>query len=380
MMSRFGIVSDAAIVSGECTDVYFVHTDEVLRAEGCNPDVTMEITAYALPDDWGVVCGTADVLSLLEGLPLDVSAMPEGTIFYPGEPVLRISGKYLDFCKYETAILGFLCHASGIASASAHLIRIAGDKPIYSFGSRRQHPAIAGMIERAAWIGGVAGVSNTCAPADIPLAGTMPHALIMSLGSAEAGWAAFDRHAPQSIPRIYLCDTFSDEKYEALAAARAGAKAVRLDTPRSRRGDMRSILEEVRWELDLHGFTSVKIFLSGGLTESDIVAYGDIVDAFGVGGAIANAPVIDFSMDIVERNGEPVSKRGKKGGVKQVYLTEEGERLLLPASSESPSGGRALIIPALKNGERVSPDSSDTVGEARLRLQHFLCSLAETNK
>ncbi len=173
MMSRFGIVSDAAIVSGECTDVYFVHTDEVLRAEGCNPDVTMEITAYALPDDWGVVCGTADVLSLLEGLPLDVSAMPEGTIFYPGEPVLRISGgKYLDFCKYETAILGFLCHASGIASASAHLIRIAGDKPIYSFGSRRQHPAIAGMIERAAWIGGgvAGGVSNTCAPADIPLA------------------------------------------------------------------------------------------------------------------------------------------------------------------------------------------------------------------
>ncbi len=89
------------------------------------------------------------------------------------------------------------------------------------------------------------------------------------------------------------------------------------------------------------------IFERGGLTESDIVAYGgDIVDAFGVGGAIANAPVIDFSMDIVERNGgEPVSKRGKKGGVKQVYLTEEGERLLLPASSESPSGGgRALII------------------------------------
>ncbi|WFN35668.1 nicotinate phosphoribosyltransferase [Methanogenium sp. S4BF] len=376
-MSRFGIVSDAAIASGECTDVYFVHTDETLRGEGCNPDVAVEITASSLPDEWGVVCGTEDVLSLLDGLPLDISAMPEGTIFYPGEPVLRISGKYLDFCRYETSILGFLCHASGVASAAARLTCIAGDKPLYSFGSRRQHPAIAGMIERAAWIGGVAGVSNTCAPAGIPLAGTMPHALIMSLGSAGAGWAAFNRHAPPNVPRIYLCDTFCDEKREALAAAQAGAEAVRLDTPRSRRGDMRAILEEVRWELDLHGFPHVKIFLSGGVTESDIIAYGDIVDAFGVGGAIANAPVIDFSMDIVERNGEPVSKRGKKGGVKQVYLTEGGKRLLLPVTSEHPSGGTALIVPALENGTRVAPD---TISEARARLQYFLRSLPAMNK
>lgn len=372
-MSRFGIVSDSAIASGECTDVYFSHTHEILCDEGCNPAVTMEITATSLPDEWGVICGTDDVLSLLEGLPLNVSAMQEGTIFYPGEPVLRISGKYLDFCTYETAILGFLCHASGIASASAHLTVIAGDKPLYSFGSRRQHPAISGMIERAAWIGGVAGVSNTCAPAGIPLAGTMPHALIMSIGDADRAWKAFDRHAPQNVPRIFLCDTFCDEKCEALAAARAGAAAVRLDTPRSRRGDMRAILEEVRWELDLHGFSQVKIFLSGGVTKSDIVAYRDIVDAFGVGGSIANAPVIDFSMDIVERNGESVSKRGKKGGVKQVYLTGDGKRMLLPEAAEKPLEGEALIIHAMENGNRVSLDTSaERISKARDRLQHFL--------
>ena len=377
MTSRFGIVSDDAIVSGECTDVYFVHTDTTLRGEGCNPHVTVEVTASSLPHEWGVVCGIADVLSLLDGMPLDVSAMPEGTIFYAGEPVLRISGKYLDICKYETSILGFLCHASGVASAAARLTHIAGVKPIYSFGSRRQHPAIAGMIERAAWIGGVAGVSNTCAPSGIPLAGTMPHALFMCLGSAGAGWAAFDRHVSPTVPRIYLSDTFCDEKGEALAAARAGAEAVRLDTPRSRRGDMRAILEEVRWELDLHGFHAVKIFLSGGVTESDIVAYRDMVDAFGVGGAIANASVIDFSMDIVERDGEPVSKRGKKGGVKQVYLLGDGERILMPVSSVSPSGGEALIVPALTNGQRVA---ADTIDMARARLQDFLCRLPAINK
>ncbi|WAI01227.1 nicotinate phosphoribosyltransferase [Methanogenium organophilum] len=377
MTSRFGIVSDSEIGSGKCTDVYFIHTDEVLRGKGCNPFVTMEITASSLPDEWGVVCGIEDVLSLLEGLPLDVSAMQEGTIFYPGEPVLRISGKYLDFCTYETAILGFLCHASGVASASAHLTLIAGEKPLYSFGSRRQHPAIAAMIERAAWVGGVAGVSNTCAPTGIPLAGTMPHALIMCLGSAEDAWNAFDHYAPQNIPRIYLCDTFCDEKCEALAAARAGAQAVRLDTPRSRRGDMRAILEEVRWELDLHGFTDVKIFLSGGVTKSDIVAYGDIVDAFGVGGSIANAPVIDYSMDIVERDEESVSKRGKKGGVKQVYLKEGGERMLLPESSGKLSGGTALIVPMLKDGNRVTQDK---LNEARARLQQFLVLQTRKNK
>lgn len=381
MKSRFGIVSDSEIMSGECTDVYFVRTDETLRGVGCNPQVTVEITAGSLPDEWAVVCGSDDVLSLLEGMPVDVSAMPEGTIFYPGEPVIRITGNYLDFCKYETVILGFLCHASGVASAAAHLTGMAGGKPVYSFGSRRQHPAIAGMIERAAWIGGVAGASNTCAPAEVPLAGTMPHGLIMSLGSAGDAWDAFDHYAPQDVPRIYLCDTFCDEKCEALAAAKAGAKAVRLDTPRSRRGDMRSILEEVRWELDLHGFSSVKIFLSGGVTGADIVAYRDIVDAFGVGGAIANAPVIDFSMDIVERNGEPLSKRGKKGGVKQVYLKEDGLRVTLPESSEKPTGGTALLVPVLKDGCRVSRDTpQERMQCARLRVQQFLENQARLNK
>ena len=381
MKSRFGIVSDSEILSGNCTDVYFIRTDETMRGEGCNPLVTVEVTAASLPDEWGVVCGTEDVLSLLEDLPLEVSAMPEGTIFYPGEPVLRIAGTYLDFCRYETVILGFLCHASGVASAAAHLCGIAGEIPLYSFGSRRQHPAIAGMIERAAWIGGVAGVSNTCAPAGIPLAGTMPHALIMSLESATGAWDAFDRHAPPEVPRIYLCDTFCDEKCEALAAARAGAEAVRLDTPRSRRGDMRAILEEVRWELDLHGFTSVKIFLSGGVTGADILAYRDIVDAFGVGGAIANAPVIDFSMDIVERNGMPVSKRGKKGGVKQVYLCKDATRVILPAASEQPPGATALIVPALKDGCRISPETpQEKMQNARLRVQQFPAGQAGMNK
>jgi nicotinate phosphoribosyltransferase len=368
-MARFETVSDEMIKRGECTDIYFVRTEETLKKEHINPMVSMEVTASALPDTWAVFCGLSDVLSLLEGLPVTVDAMPEGTLFYKNEPVVRISGKYRDFCRYETAILGFLCHASGIASAAAHITLAARGRPVYSFGSRRQHPAIAGMIERAAWIGGVDGVSNTCAPEGMPIVGTMPHTFVMCYKKPEDAWRSFDKHAPKDVPRIMLCDTYCDEKSESLRAAECGATAVRLDTPRSRRGNMRSIIEEVRWELDAHGYSAVKIFLSGGVTRDDVVAYQDIVDAFGVGGAIANAPVIDFGMDFVEIEGKPKAKRGKRSGVKQVYALPDGSHCVLPVSREVPPGGIPLIERVIDNGRIVLQSDMQ---EARARVAETL--------
>jgi nicotinate phosphoribosyltransferase len=374
-MGRFETVSDEQIQRGECTDVYFVRTEEILAADNLNPLVTMEVTAGSLPDDWAVFCGLGDVVTLLAGLPVTVDAMPEGTVFCSNEPVLQITGKYRDFCRYETAILGFLCHASGIASAAAHIKLAAAGRPIYSFGSRRQHPAIAAMIERAAWIGGVDGVSNTCAPEGIPVVGTMPHAFVMCYPKPEDAWRAFDRHAPKEIPRIMLCDTFCDEKSESLRAAECGATAVRLDTPRSRRGNMRAIIEEVRWELDARGHKDVKIFLSGGVTREDVIAYRDCVDAFGVGGAIANAPVIDFGMDIVEIEGEPKAKRGKRSGAKQVWVRKTGEHLVLPLSRKGPAGTRPLIEPFIADGKVVQ----DTwMQPARKRAAESLSRMKDT--
>lgn len=352
-MGTFLTVTDELIRNGECTDIYFIRTEEALKNDNLNPHVVMEVTATSLPDSWAVSCGLADVLALLDGVPVTVDAMPEGTIFYRNEPVLRIAGKYRDFCRYETAILGFLCHASGIATATAHIRIAAADRPVYSFGSRRQHPSIAAMIERAAWIGGADGVSNTCAPEGMPVVGTMPHAFVMCYRRPEDAWRAFDRSAPTSVPRIMLCDTYCDEKSESLRAAECGANAVRLDTPRSRRGNMRAIIEEVRWELDSHGFEEVKIFLSGGVTREDVIAYRDCVDAFGVGGAIANAPVIDFAMDIVEIEGEPKAKRGKRSGVKQVYAQKDGKHVVLPVSRKSPGGATPLIESYISKGDVV---------------------------
>ena len=371
-MGRFLVVGEDAIKNGECTDVYFRRVAEVMERDGINPRVTMEVTAAALPDPWGVFCGLDDVLRLLEGLPVDVDAMPEGSVFYPNEPVLRISGRYRDFAVYETAILGFLCHASGVATAAAQMKLAAGGRPVFSFGSRRQHPAIAAMIERAAWIGGVDGASNTCAPAGIPLAGTMPHAFVMCYPREEEAWRAFDRGAGPEVPRIMLADTFSDEADEAVRAAASGATAVRLDTPRSRRGDMRAIIEEVRWELDVHGYPDVKIFLSGGLSRDEVAAYRDIADAFGVGGAIANAPVIDFSMDIVEIEGRPYAKRGKRSGAKQVYETAGG-RVTLPTGAPAPEGGVGLLVPCIRDGAVLARSEME---DARERVLSRLLALA----
>ena len=292
-----------------------------------------------------------------------------GDTFFPGEPVLRITGRYRDFCRYETAILGFLCHASGIASATAHIMCEAKGRPVYSFGSRRQHPSIATMIERAAWIGGADGVSNTCAPPGMPVVGTMPHAMIMCFDKPEDAWRAFDRDAPGEVPRIMLCDTYCDEKTESLRAAECGATAVRLDTPRSRRGDMRSIIEEVRWELDSHGYSRVKIFLSGGVTREDVILYRDCVDAFGIGGAIANAPVVDFAMDIVEIEKKPRAKRGKRSGIKQVYQLVCEKHRTVPVGQTPPANAVPLIRLFMTDGRIVRrPDMQ----EARKRVLAFI--------
>jgi len=364
-MGLFEIVDENTIKNGDCTDIYFVRCEEILRKEGKNPHVVMEVTAVGVPDEWGVFCGLEDLVALLKGVPVTVDAMAEGTMFLPNEPVVRISGRYLDFARYETSILGFLCHASGVASAAAHIRVCAEGRPVYSFGSRRQHPAIASMIERSAWIGGVDGVSNTCAHPGIPKSGTMPHAFIMCHDTPQEAFASFNRYAPPDVPRIMLSDTFCDEKRESLVAAGQGATAVRLDTPRSRRGNMRAIINEVRWELDAHGYPDVKIFLSGGVTKDDVIEYRDIVDAFGIGGAIANAPVIDFALDIVEIEGTLSAKRGKKSGAKQVYELPDRYHVVLLEGNQAPAHSKPLLTRYLTNGI-VTAETS--LNEARERF------------
>lgn len=359
----FHVASGDDIKRGKVTDVYFERGVEILKAKKLDKAVRGEIRASVLPDgwSWAVFAGLEEAVELLRGLKVDVEGMPEGTIFTAEEPVFSVAGKYTDFAVYETPLLGLLCQASGVATKAARCKWAAGKRPVYSFGARRMHPVIAPMIERNAFVGGCDGVAVTESAhliGEEPV-GTMAHALILVFGDEVAALKAFDEVIPKKIRRTALIDTFEDEKFGALKAAEALGKklfAVRLDTPGSRRGDFVKILQEVRWELDLRGFAHVKIFVSGGLNEDKVLDYNPFVDAYGIGTSISNAPVVDFSFDLVEIEGQPMAKRGKLSGSKQVFRCREcHEDHVTPVIADTVEchcGGSAdrLLKPVLKSG------------------------------
>jgi nicotinate phosphoribosyltransferase len=361
----FHTASDADIKSGQVTDVYFLRTLEILRQKGIAKRAVAEIVLKSFPGGWGwgVLAGIEEVAVLLQGLPVAVRALPEGTIFGTMQPVLTIEGRYTDFAQYETALLGLLCQASGVATKAARCKKAAGDHPVVSFGARRMHPTLAPMIERNAYLGGCDGVSVVKSAELLQLepSGTMPHSLILMLGDTVAAAQAFHEIIDRAIRRVVLIDTFGDEKVEAVRVAQAlggDLSAVRLDTPASRRGDILGILREVRWELDLRGFRHVKLFVSGGLDEEEILRLNPVADAYGVGTSISNAPVLNFAMDIVEVDGAPVAKRGKMSGRKEVYRCGTcGQNAVVPAGSPAPAccGVEAtpLLAPLIEDGRLV---------------------------
>lgn len=340
----FHISDPKDIKNGRVTDVYFARTLEILKAKGVDKNVRAEFFAKKLPEGWpwSVFAGVEEVCRLMEGKDVTIRSFREGEIFRPWEPVMEIEGMYSEFCVFETAVLGLMCQATGVSTKAARIRLSAGDRTVVSFGARRMHPVLAPMIERAAYIGGCDGVAVIVSAEllEVDPMGTMPHALILVLGDTVDAIKAFDEVVDERIKRVALIDTFNDEKFEAIRVAEAmkgKLYAVRLDTPASRRGDFYRIFEEVRWELDFRGFKEVKLFASGGLDEKEVSELRPVVDAFGVGTCISNAPVVDFAMDITEIEGKPLAKRGKWSGAKDVLRCAGcGERLILPLGKAAP--------------------------------------------
>jgi len=349
---RFNSATDAEILRADVADSYFHRTMHILRARGLEDTPVHAELAYKTsdPHKWFVVAGLDEVAYLLDGVDVDVRAVPEGTICRPHEPILTLSGPYGAFAEHETAILGLLCQASGVATGAARCRLAAGEKPVISFGARRMHPAVTPMIERAAYLGGcdMVAVDLAVKRLGIPATGTTPHALVLILGSTAEAARAFDEVMEPEVPRTIIIDTFEDEKFGALIAARAirdSIYAIRMDTPGNRRGDFLDLMREVRWELDRNGFEHVKIFASGGIDVEYILHLNPVCDAYGVGGAIADAPMIDYSLDLVEVNGEDRSKRGKRGGRKRLLELNNGKRTILPESTPAPEGATDVLCP-----------------------------------
>jgi nicotinate phosphoribosyltransferase len=366
MERRYDIVTPEEITEGRATDAYFERTETILEGEGVNPEVVADIGEEL--DGPHIFTGLKDVAHLLEGTGVDLYALPEGSVFERA-PVMRVEGNYVDFGRYETSILGFICRASAVASATARIKAAAGDVPVVSFGTRREHPTTAAMIERSAHIGGADGVSHVAGAEAVGLeaTGTMPHALVISMRDQTRAWKAYDEHVDDDVPRIMLCDTYDDEKKESIAAAEALGDAldsVRLDTTGSRRGDMREIVEEVRWELDIRGYDDVGVFVSGGIGLEEVIELRDVADGFGVGGSIASVSPIDFSLDIVEVEEELAGKRGEKSGRKEVYRDQEGEHVV-PAEEADDTD----YVQVLDDGEIVRDfDMEDARGRVLSNL------------
>jgi len=310
-------------LNGETADVYFPRTVEILEKEGVNPVATMEV----FPRRPGVVCGIEQVKALLsEVLPRDnreVWALSEGEPFERKEVVLRIRAPYQSYGTYETAYLGILSHCSAWATAARECVEAARSIPVISFGARHIHPSVAGIMEYSAIVGGCAGCASTAGAklAGIQPTGTIPHALIIILGSTAKATLAFDKHMPVEVPRIALVDTFEDEVRESVAVAKAmkgKLQGVRLDTPSERGRVTADLVKEVRAWLDLEGFKEVKIVVSGGVDSERIryfISEAAPVDIFAVGSYISDAKPIDFTADLHEVGGKPIAKRGRMPGI-----------------------------------------------------------------
>ena len=366
----FDIVSSEAISEGRAADAYFDRTATTLRYAERNPDVVAEVTADQFPTgEFELLSGVKDATALLAGHAIDVDAVREGRLF-DGGPVLRIEGPYLEFGRFETALLGFLSQASAMATAALEARRAAPESLVFSFGARHVHPSIAAVVERSALVGGLDGFSHVAAGNLLgrEAGGTMPHAMIIPFGRGfqEEAWQAFDEAVPPEVPRIALCDTFSDEVDESLRAANAlgdRLDSVRIDTTGSRRGDFRHILREVRWALDAAGREDVEVFASGGLGPADLRELREVANGFGVGGHVSNADPIDFALDVVAAAGEPVAKRGKLPGKKEVYRTPDGGHSVSLADSSAPAGGEALLEPLIRDGEVVREFDLDAAAD-----------------
>ncbi|MCL4314245.1 MAG: nicotinate phosphoribosyltransferase [Candidatus Thermoplasmatota archaeon] len=388
------MADDEDIRSGKASDVYFERSHELVRSL---PDrnVTAEITVSGSEFPWIDFTGLDEVLSLLESTELDLYAIPEGTVLFPRDsrgipvPFVTITGPYRSFARFETAILGFLCQSSGISSYSSLIRKACGNIPYYSFGIRRMHPAISPMIDRAAFIGGADGVSGILGAEIIgkrPV-GTVPHSISLLYGD-ETVWKEIANQPKNDTVKVALIDTYSDEKFGALKAAEtiSDLDFIRLDTPSSRRGNFASIVREVRWELDLHGFNKVRIMVSGGIREEDLQ---DLIkagaDAFGIGTSISSSKVVDFSLDIVEIEGRPITKRGKFSGRKFPFRCPSCYTVICKSSSTEPSCpscGVAMKLMQkqfLRNGKRAG--QYQTPDELRKRtisdLKHFNRDISE---
>ncbi|MBI3140248.1 MAG: nicotinate phosphoribosyltransferase [Rhodocyclales bacterium] len=302
----------------------------------------------------------------------DVYAMPEGTVFFPDEPILRVVAPLPQAQLVETRIINLLQFQTLVASKAARVRLAAPGKLLVDFGLRRAHGAEAGLLSaRAAFIAGFDGTATVLAGMQwgLPLYGTMAHSFVQAHESETDAFEHFARSHPERC--TLLIDTYDTEAAarslvplaRKLAEEGIAISAVRIDS-----GDLAEHARRVRAILDEGGLGGVKIFASGNLDEyrvRDLVAAAAPIDGLGVGTRMntsADKPYLDCAYKLQEYAGAARRKRseGKATwpGRKQVYrrLGADGRMAgdtLTTADDALP--GTPLLDPAMKAGKRLAP-------------------------
>jgi nicotinate phosphoribosyltransferase len=338
--------------------------------------------------DWIRTCGHfkpafADRLAKLR-FTGDVHALPEGTILFPNEPLLRVTAPLPEAQLLETRILNLMHFQTAIASKAARSRLAAGAKGLIDFGLRRAHGAEAGLLAaRASYLAGFDGTSTALAGArfGIPVFGTMAHSFVQAHDVEADAFAHFAAAFPEKA--VLLIDTYDTVEGARIAVrATPELKGVRLDS-----GDLDDLSRKVRQILDANGAKSALIFASGNLDEDAVgrlVAAGAPIDSFGVGTAMttsADQPYLDAVYKLQEFAGRPRRKRstGKATwpGRKQVYrrYTVEGSFLGDTVTLETDAlPADPLIVPVMRGGRRLPQPSLE---ESR---KHCLRQLARLPK
>jgi nicotinate phosphoribosyltransferase len=330
----------------------------------------------------------------------DIEAMPEGTIAFADEPLLRVTAPRIEAQLLETLLLNQINFQTMVATKAARVVLAAGTgepgagERVIDFSPRRDHGTDAAMkVARASAVAGCGGTSNVAAAMRYGLrpVGTMAHSYVLSFASEEEAFAAFLEDFPGNA--LLLVDTYETVEGVRRAIAAARAAGIDLDGVRLDSGDLGSLSRRARQLLDEAGMQDARILASGDLEETriaDLVRAGAPIDSWGVGtdlGTSRDSPVVNGIYKLVADKSEGAqgawrevakTSEGKAtiGGTKQVFRRlQEGtmvEDVIGAAEEELP--GERLLIPAMRGGEAVRHESLE---EIRERTSSSLAALPE---
>ena len=322
----------------------------------------------------------------------DVDAMREGTVFFPDEPILRVTAPLPEAQFVETRLVNLLHFQTVVASKAARMVLAAPGKPLIDYGFRRAHGDEAGLLAaRASYIAGFSGTATVAAGIEfgIPVYGTMAHSFIQAHDNETRAFEHFAHSHPRGL--VLLIDTYDTERAAGRVVAlapRLAAQGITIAGVRIDSGDLGEHARRVRRILDDGGLPAVKIIASGGLDEDALLALsraGAPIDSYGVGTSLttaSDAPALDCAYKLQEYAGTARRKRseGKATwpGRKQVWRRyDEGGRLGrdLVSLAKDRQEGEALLCPAMRGGQFLS-DNPD-LAAARNHAKDQLARLPE---